>query len=121
MLHQQVLGADVAVDPDGWAVPGRGQGRLPQVRRGVGIDAATQHVDRVPRLGVVGCKRRAAKEIVMPRRGSTRRVDSIQGSQKVRQCGRELDLISYRLNARSEERRVGKEWRALWSACHHES
>src|SRR5438034_10189092 len=98
MLHQQVLGADVAVDPDGWAVPGRGQGRLPQVRRGVGIDAATQHIDRVARLGVVGGEGCAAIEVVLSGRRSTRRVDSIEGSQKARQGGRELDLISYRLN-----------------------
>src|SRR5207237_10070901 len=42
----------------------------------------------------------AAIEVVLSGRRSTRRVDSIEGSQKVRQCGRELDLISYRLNAR---------------------
>src|SRR5712664_2196492 len=88
-LHQEVSSADVAVDPHRRTLPGGIERRFPNFGGGLRIDLALQKGNRLARLSVIDRQRTTTMKVVRPGPRSVRRVDALQGDEKLREAGRE--------------------------------
>src|SRR5207247_2640543 len=95
--HQEVSSAEVAVDPHRRTVPGGLERRFPDFRGSLRIDLALQEGNRPARLGVIGRQRPATTKVVRSGPRSIRRVDALQGDEKLREAGGEVAQIAYAL------------------------
>ena len=93
---EEVRRRDVAVNPDGRAVPRRLERRLPHVRRRAAVDLVRKSRDRSSRLVVVRLEWPATEEVVLPGRRSAFWIDRVEGRQEVGQVDRELLEIATR-------------------------
>ena len=92
------------MDPHRRTVPGGLERRFPDFRGSLRIDLALQEGNRPARLGVIGRQRPATTKVVRSGPRSIRRVDALQGDEKLREAGGEVAQIAYALRERPSAR-----------------